>query len=421
VVPDFASWDDVPPVTLNAEGYYSYPLPGVWGSNGLATAEVFDPEPVQLRNAGYITAFAGKFGIIIEGLSYNKLQESYDRWGSGLGQTRYETAKNNSMLEYADEYPHSTLSYGAFAGDVIKDAVHKKKPFCLSISFKAPHNPSTPDPRFDDIYKDTKFKKPDNFGQEHGLHLAKQLAPSLQYSRFEGWRGIEHYDRTISIYHQHIYGVDYALGMIRKELDEQGIADNTVIIFTSDNGYFSGSHGLRGKVLPYEESARVPLIVYDPRRETMGKGHRVQPLTGNVDFSPTMMELAGAPIPPGLDGESLVPILDNPQKEIHESLPILNVFGPESIHFLGAVTKDWKYVYWGYEDGKMEAVEELFDTHNDPLELDNQTENPEFNPILSKMRGIYDEQLEHWKRASRDEYAKYGILFDRNAGVEEKK
>jgi hypothetical protein len=61
--------------------------------NGLATFEVFDPEPVQLRNAGYITAFAGKFGIIIEGLSYKKLQESYDRWGSGLGQTRYERAR----------------------------------------------------------------------------------------------------------------------------------------------------------------------------------------------------------------------------------------------------------------------------------------------------------------------------------------
>ena len=110
--------------------------------------------PILLREAGYVTAFAGKFGFLVADDPDSKGQlpeEDFDWWGGGPGQTHYETAKNRSMVRYAEEYPHSTLSYGAFSRDFIKEASAGHKSFCLSISFKAAHRPTTPDPRFDDV------------------------------------------------------------------------------------------------------------------------------------------------------------------------------------------------------------------------------------------------------------------------------
>ena len=95
-------------------------------------------------------------------------------WGGGPGQTSFITARNKSMVQYAKNYPHSTRSYGAFGSDFIKESAKKDQPFCLSISFKAPHRPVQPDPLFDDIYAGALFPKPENFGREHGMHFPEQ-------------------------------------------------------------------------------------------------------------------------------------------------------------------------------------------------------------------------------------------------------
>jgi arylsulfatase A-like enzyme len=100
--------------------------------------------PVLLREAGYLTAFAGKFGFEVAeapGRKRSLPEADFDRWGGGPGQTSYQTAKNKSMAHYAKEFPHSTRAYGAFGRDFIRDAAKQSKPFCLSISFKAPHRP----------------------------------------------------------------------------------------------------------------------------------------------------------------------------------------------------------------------------------------------------------------------------------------
>ena len=111
--------------------------------------------PTRLREAGYLTAFAGKFGIVVDGKGI--CEDEFDFYGGAKGQTNYATSKNSSMQRFAKKYPHSTLSYGAFGKEVIRKSVEKKKPFCLSISFKAPHRPTTPDPRFDHVYKGKKI------------------------------------------------------------------------------------------------------------------------------------------------------------------------------------------------------------------------------------------------------------------------
>lgn len=369
--------------------------------------------PVLLREAGYLTAFAGKFGIVVKGKGL--CAEDFDFWGGGPGQTNYQTSKNKSMQKYAAQYPHSTLSYAAFAQDVIRESVERKKPFCLSISFKAPHKPATPDPQFDDVYAGKTFTKPANFGREFGEHLSLQSKSGRQYPRFTEWNYDTDYDGEMAKYHQQVYGIDVALGMILDELKAQDIADNTVIIYTSDNGYICGSHGYGSKVLPMEESSRVPLMIYDPRSPLNGKQMRCDRLTGNIDFAPTILELAGVPVPANMDGKSLLPLLQTPRVGGHEQMAFINVFGPLPTHSLSCLTPQFKYTYWWYADDKMKPVEELFDTKSDPLELTNLAISPASQEVLQEMRKRYDQELSKWNRQAVDynDYQRYGKLFRR--------
>ncbi|MCB9939596.1 MAG: sulfatase [Planctomycetaceae bacterium] len=379
--------------------------------------------PMLLREAGYTTAFAGKFGFEVTDKqnAKGKLPESdFDRWGGGPGQTSYVTRQNKSMAHYADEYPHSTLSYGAFGRDFIRDAAKSDKPFCLSISFKAPHHPVTPDPKFDDIYQDSKFTKPGNFGREHGEHFSEQSRQGRQYTRFHEWKYSTDYDGVMAKYYQQIYAIDVAVGMIRDALADSGAASNTVVIYTSDNGFICGSHGYASKVLPYEEASRVPLIVYDGRHPTVGAERRCDALTGNVDFAPTILKLAGVDVPENMDGRSLLPLLEDPTTAIHESLPLINVWGPKEVHSLAVVTKDWKYIYWPYEEGDFEPTEELYDTANDPLELKNLSRDKSATTNLRRMQNVYDATLTRWRdnSVSYHGYPEFGIVFARNIRID---
>lgn len=390
-------------------------------SHGDMKEEVWEKSyPVLLREAGYLTAFAGKFGMEVEGRGL--CENDFDIWGGSPGQTSYSTEENLSMAKYAKDYPHSTLSYGAFGCDVIREAVEQNKPFCLSISFKAPHRPIEPDPSFDNIYTGKTFTRPGNFGREAGEHLSEQSKQGRQYSRFNEWEYDTDYDGVMAKYYQLIYAIDVAVGMIRDELEAQGIADNTVIIYTSDNGYICGAHGYASKVLPMEESSRVPLVIYDPRSSNVNKELRCQALTGNIDFAPTILDLAGVPIPENMDGHSLVPLIQNPEKEIHKHLAFINVWGALPTQSLTCLTKEWKYTYWWYGSAEMTPAEELFNIASDPLEMKNLANIASADTMLDSMRAIYDIELSRWKQHAvpYNDYQQYGILFDRAIPWEQK-
>ena len=374
--------------------------------------------PMLLRDAGYTTAFAGKFGFEVadEPNTRGKLPASdFDLWGGGPGQTFYETSKNESMAHYAKKYPHSTLSYGAFGRDFIRQAAAKDRPFCLSISFKAPHRPVSPDPRFDEVYAGKTFDKPANFGRRYGEHFSKQSRQGRQFERFHSWQYSSDYDGVMAKYYQQIYAIDFAVGMIRKALADYGVTDNTVIFYTSDNGFLCGSHGYGSKVLPYEEASRVPLIMFDPRHHNSGKQLRSNALTGNVDFAPTMLELAELDIPKNMDGRSLLSLYNDPKASIHETLPLINVWGPQATHSLSVVTKDWKYIYWAYDEGDFELTEELYHTSQDPLELRNRAIETSASPALKRMRAHYDSLVDNWQRdaVSYHNYQRFGAFFRR--------
>lgn len=400
-------------------GMYEYKTGCNFGKGDLPQKHFDLSYPVLLRKAGYATAIAGKIGFTVEGIGLP--EGAFDWWGAGPGQTHYETQKNKSMADYAEKYPHSTLSYGAFGSDFIEWAASEKKPFCLSISFKAPHRPVTPDPRFNDVYADTTFRKPENYGRENGLHFSEQSRRGRQYPRFITWGYQDNFNEALAKYHQQIYAIDQAVGMIREAAQKAGVAGETVIIYTSDNGFFNGAHGYGSKVLPYEESSRAPMIFHHPGMPD-SHGKRTSSLTGNIDVAPTLLELAGEPIPEQVDGKSLVPLLRDPETKLRTSLSLMNCWGPEPAQSFAIVTDRHKYIYWYFDDDSCDPSEELYDLKNDRLEMVNLAGDTENAALLNEVRGLYDSAVEHiGKSAERKNYRKYAFIFDRTTPWEEKR
>jgi arylsulfatase A-like enzyme len=368
--------------------------------------------PVLLRQAGYFTGFAGKIGFVLQGEKFEALEPLYDQWAGGPGQTEYVTAKNPGIAKYAEKYPHSSRAYGAWAQDFLKTVKQSGKPFCMSVSFKAPHLPFTPDPIDLKHYEGRSFTRPLNYGVEKGAHLSPQVHTSRAATGYREW--VKDFDHTAAKYYALITGVDAAVGMIRDELTRLGLDKNTVIIFTSDNGYNAGSHGFGDKVLPYEEASRAPLIVFDPRLPTEKHGKTCAALTGNIDVAATILALAGEPEPDGIDGKSLLPLLANPEDKVRDFLPSFNFCGIPSAQSMLLVTPDWKYVYWFYSQG-MQPTEELFDLSNDRYEMTNSASDAQYSSTLVTLQGYYDQQLADVERglARNHGYEHYSTVFSR--------
>lgn len=410
-------------------GMYEYKTGCNFSHGDLLASDWKESYPVKLREAGYRSAFAGKFGFVVAnapGVRGRLPVEDFDAWGGGPGQTFYETAKNESMASYAEAFPHSTLSYAAFASDFIEESAEQGTPFVLSISFKAPHRPVSPDPMFDGVYSGKTFRKPENYGREHGAHFSLQSRQGRQYERFVSWGYEERFDEVMALYHQQIYAVDVAVGRIRAALERCGVAENTVLIFTSDNGFLCGAHGYGSKVLPYEESSRVPLIYMDPSLPDGKRGSRVGLLTGNIDLAPTILELAGVPGHPRIDGRSLLTTmrraLDGPPRPDTRSLALINVWGPKETHSLSVLFGPWKFIYWPYAGAGFEAKEELYHLESDPLELVNRADDPDFSDALERARTEYDRRWRHWlsEGVDRAGYPPFEVLFDRSESWERK-
>jgi len=400
--------------------------------HGPLTRDKFDQSyPVLLREAGYRTGFAGKFGfgVVPPGSKSNSNWHSrermpmdqFDWWRGWPGQGKYKTADNEYVAEYAEEYPHVSGALGAAAVDFIRESSQTGQPFCLSVSFKAPHNPVSPDPAFDNVYAGNTFTKPCNYGIDASLHLPEQSKSDRQFKKL-GKRWVpEKYDEALARYYQLIYGVDVAVGMILDELEALGLVKNTILIFTSDNGYFCGSHGFGGKVLPYEEGSRAPLIIYDPRSSSAGNGLRTHALTGNIDMAPTILEMAGLEVPDHMDGVSLVPLLQDPDTQVKEDQLFIQAWGEKTAQSMTVIRDNYKYIYWYYGEG-MDPAEELYDLDAACPEIANLAGEPEMAKSLEEMRKVYDRYLEKWKQESVKGYGytEYVTLFDRNIPWEHK-
>jgi alpha-L-rhamnosidase len=196
----------------------------------------------------------------------------------------------------------------------------------------------------------------------------------------------EKYQHSTKGYYRMIYGVDMEITRIRKKLAEKGLDDNTVIILMGDNGFFLGERQISGKWLMYDNSIRVPLIIYDPR---VKKHKDIGDMALNIDVPATIADLAGVKAPETWQGKSLMPVVKGEEKSIdRDTVLIEHLWEFENIPpSEGIRTADWKYMR--YVNDK--SLEELYHLIDDPKESENLAKNPKYKDILLELRAKNDE------------------------------
>jgi len=273
------------------------------------------------------------------------------------------------------------------------------QPFCLTVAFFATHAEDSsplqflPQSESMELYKDLTIPVPENATQDSFDRLPEFVGNEKNEGRNRWhWRfdTPEKYQSMMKNYYRLATEVDTTCGRILAELKEQGINDNTLVIFTTDNGYYHAEHGLADKWYPHQESIRVPLIVKDPRMAKSKAGGTNDDFTLNVDLAPTILTAAGIDAPATMQGRNLSPLYladKTPEwrKEFFYEHPML-----KSTDFIPAsealVRKDWKYFYWPEFER-----EQLFHLKDDPIEEHDLAKDPTHAQKLTEMRTRFAE------------------------------
>jgi arylsulfatase A-like enzyme len=178
--------------------------------------------------------------------------------------------------------------------------------------------------------------------------------------------------------------MDAQVGRVLEALESLGLADNTIVVFTSDHGYHMGQHGLWQKMSLFENSARVPLIISAPGAKA--KGQSTKSLAELVDLYPTLADLCGLPAPAYLDGKSQRPVLDDASKSVKDAA-FTQLRRGEKLHGYSIRTPRWRYTLWGGgKDG-----EQLFDLASDAGEMKNLATDPQHAGLVAQLRKRLEE------------------------------
>ncbi len=351
--------------------------------------------PALLKKAGYKTGFIGKFGV---GEESDMPKETFDYWKGFGGQGYYENEDDEG------NFIHLTKKMGNQAIEFIQSYAGGEEPFCLQVSFKAPHCQDGDlrqfifDQSYANVLAETTIpEQPTNKDEYYEMFPEEWRKNNEARARWEiRFSTPEKYQEMVKGYYRLIYGVDVVVGRIRNELEKLGIDKNTVIVFSGDNGFYLGEHGLAGKWFGHEESIRVPLLVYDPRNSHAGTV--LDKMALNIDIAPTILELAGVETPSQMQGESLVSLINNQNKEwrteffyehyILKQGDVCIIPGSE-----GVVGPDFKYIRYMKEPGQY-IYEELYDRNNDKQEIHNLADEQEFAELKNEFKKKTEEYIQ---------------------------
>lgn len=396
--------------------------------------------PGLLRDAGYLTALVGKWHL-------RSQPEDFDYWNILPGQGDYY---NPAFIENGRD----TL-YEGYVTDVTTDlaidwleTLDHSAPFCLMVHHKAPHRNWMPDLKYLDTLESAIFPVPGNFNEkisgraslrdqkltirdhmDYRLDLKiscdscpvdevnswapeayqkalNRMSPEQRAlwekgysSEREGFLdrapeglplGQWKLQRYLEDYLRCILSADESVGNLLDYLDEKGIAENTLVIYTSDQGFFLGEHGLFDKRFMYEESMRIPLLMRYP--EKIPPGNTRDELVQNLDFAPTILELAGVDIPDEMQGRSLAPLFSISEPDSWRNALYYHFYesGWGVLKHEGIRTERYKLIrFYGEEE-----FWELFDLRADPAEMHNLYEKPSFEMLTAELKAGL-ESLKH--------------------------
>ena len=364
-----------------------------FGTPPLSTEDMAKSYPALLRAAGYRTGFIGKYGVRTEG----ELEPSI-----------FDFFKPHGGDPYFKKQPDGTLRHETeVAGDravEFLDGNPQGQPFCLSISFNASHAADWdlenhfPWPKaVDGMYEDVDIPAPRLSDPAIFANHPEFLKTSMNRKRFYWrWDTPEKFQKNMRAYFRMLSGIDRVTGRIRQKLEQRGLADNTVIVYTADNGYYMGDRGFAGKWSHYEQSLRVPLIVYDPRLSKTKRGTVRDKMVLNIDIPATMLQLAGVEIPAQYQGRTITPLLQGEGvREWRNDFFCEHLMDNPDIPKWEGVRGE-RYVYARYFEQEP-VYEFLHDLEADPDQLANLAADPGYNEILAAMRGRCDELKESLK------------------------
>ena len=360
--------------------------------------------PAQLKKNGYRTALIGKFGIesngqiMVEnedqslGLMFDDF-DNFEHWGKSGPKGYFVTDPKGRKKHLTDVTADKANSF-------LVQRSKSDQPFCLTLCFNAPHAQDDDERqyiwpvRFDDYYVESTIPEPLNSAPNFFKRQPDFLRGSLGRERWR-WRFDTpgKFQKMMKGMYRMVSGVDDAVGRLRDQLHKLDLAKNTIIIYSSDNGMFFGERGLSDCWLLYEESIRVPLIVYDPRAIAKTQRGKVrQEMVLNLDLAPTLLDFAMIKEKPSMDGRSIKSLLLGKADNVwREDFLCEHLFEHKKIpKSEGIRSKDWKYIRYFEQDP---IYEEIYDLKNDPHERDNLSNDSDYIERLNSMRDRCDQLL----------------------------
>jgi arylsulfatase A-like enzyme len=384
---------------------------------------------MQLKRAGYFTGYIGKHHAQIgpprernqymkEGIDFCYLKPGHLGFDL-MRHKEFQNLKNSSQIEGLFEATEAFMRPGKdkayffeTAHASVKDFLHDRdpdKPFCLSVNFNLPHaasiggmgsNPSHPE-MYRSLYNDVQ----DKFEFPSGYPNIEVPLPEKVF-RQEELMGYYHttnprvlLDKKTKMARA-VAGIDRFVGNLREQLEQLGLADNTILVFASDHGLLLGEHGLGGKTFLYEECIRIPMIFHSPFFTEKQRGKIVQQLVVGQDVPATILDLCGLSVPESYQGKSMVPLIEGGRTAWRQDVFCENLFTDQGYPRMEAVRgAEWKYIrYFSKEkdrkqylpdasiQGEQPIYEELFRLSFDPKEQNNLASDSKYAAVLKAHR-----------------------------------
>ncbi len=367
--------------------------------------------PQYLQEAGYETAFMGKWHM---GHYNSDARPGFDRWISFEGQGVYYNPKLNvdgQDVQFSDD-AYITDVLTDYAVDFIQKEREADEPFFLYLSHKAVHADFKPAPRHRGMYKDIAIQYPptmyppdvDLVGYQSvtaprptlrekrraiDVGYRYDLVPDWVKAQRNSWHGVDYmynggtdFNSFYRDYLETLLGIDESIGTVLRTLEETGQLENTIVFYMGDNGFSFGEHGLIDKRQAYEESMRVPLLVYAPSHL---RPRTLEDIATNVDIGPTILDIAGLETPEQMNGRSFLPLLEGEAvtdwrdyffyeyywERPFPQTPTVHAIRSDSFKFIRTQ---------GIWD-----INEFYDLQNDPDEARNLIEDPAYQAKIAEM------------------------------------